>query len=273
MFQNSNLWVFLIILAFSTISWIVKKLQEQAALKAAKDRAEARRDEALRTGRDPAGDGASAAGGPGSLDDAQARLRELAQRRQAQLRQLREREAAARGAEPAAPERARPAAPAPVRPVTAELWPGGPVIVLKPGGEGVPAPQPVPQARPKPVRTARAPATSGKDNPNRTAQDIASKRAAQEAVSKRAAEQLRSAERRAADRAEEAEEDAARAVRVQRATASRAVADRAAGRAAMRAEDAAGPWQPPTTANGWRDAFIAAEVLGPCVAQRRGHLE
>ena len=96
--NNMQVWVFVIVFAFSGISWVVRKLQEQAAIKAAKDREARRREEILRTGRDPATEGGGAS--EGSLDDAQARLRELAQRRQAQLRELRKREQAGGGAKP-----------------------------------------------------------------------------------------------------------------------------------------------------------------------------
>lgn len=269
--NNLQFWVFVIVFAFSGISWVVRKLQEQAAIKAAKDREARRREEILRTGRDPAaGDGAS----EGSLDDAQARLRELAQRRQEQLRELRKREQAGGGEaatpRPAAPQSTQPSQAPRTGPVTAELWPGGPVVVVRPAQ--APA-QAAPPARPRPQTASPRPAEKrptvmgGSPEAARAEREVAAKRAARAAANRRAEQVQRAAEQQEAKEAAIAKAQAARLVQGAAVRESRAVAV-----AVVKREGVGDVWTPPRTADAWREAFIASEVFGPCLAQRREHV-
>ncbi len=255
--QNYQVWIFVLLAAFSAISWVVKKLQEQAAIKAAQEREGRRSDEILRTGRDPQAQ-AEAARAPGNLDDAQARLRELAQRRQAQLRELRKREQA-QGQQGAPPQQPVPSHQPSAGPVTAELWPGGPVIVLQHGPAAPAAPSPRVPA-PGPVFAPQQRQTS-QPRPARAAKDGSAKKAAQDAARKRALELRQAAERQRNQQSAMAQD------REDEATSrARAVAARPGVQAAV--QEAVLVWTPPQTANAWRDAFIAAEVLGPPVALR-----
>lgn len=267
--NNLQFWVFVVVFAFSGMSWVVRKLQEQAAIKAAKDREARRREEILRTGRDPAaGEGAS----EGSLDDAQARLRELAQRRQEQLRELRKREQAGGGetaaARPAVPQPAQaPQAPRPA-PVTAELWPGGPVVVVGPGQAPVQAaPRPRAQtSQPRPPEKRPA-AMGGSPEAVRAEREQSAKRAARAAANRRAEQVQRAAEQQEAKEAAIAKAQAARLVQGAAVRESRAAAV-----AAVKREGAGDAWTPPRTAEAWREAFIASEVFGPPVSGRPEHL-
>lgn len=255
---NYQVWIFVLLAAFSAISWAVKKLQEQAAIKAAQEREARRSDEILRTGRDPQAQ-AEAARAPGSLDDAQARLRELAQRRQAQLRELRKREQAQgqQGAPPPQPVSShQPSA----GPVTAELWPGGPVIVLQHGPAAPAAPQPARTPVPGPVFAPQQRQTS-QPRPARAAKDGSAKKAAQDAARKRALELRQAAERQRNQQSAMSQDQEDRATSQARAAAARPGVQVALQEAVL-------VWTPPQTANAWRDAFIAAEVLGPPVSLR-----
>lgn len=86
--QFLHLIVILLIVGASFISWLAKKLKEQADKKRALQEMERRRLEALRTGKDP---GAAVAAAPSGSPE-ELRLRELAARRQAQLQELRRRQ-------------------------------------------------------------------------------------------------------------------------------------------------------------------------------------
>jgi len=77
--------VLILIFGFSAISWIFRKLSEQAAKKRAQELLEQRRLEALRTGR-------SAPEAVAAADDPEARAREQAARRRAQIEELRRRQ-------------------------------------------------------------------------------------------------------------------------------------------------------------------------------------
>lgn len=79
-----HLIIFIILLAFSAISWVYRQLKAQQAVKRIKDIEEQRQLEVLRTGRDPAAELQEDTG------ETQ-RQRELAARREAQLTELRRR--------------------------------------------------------------------------------------------------------------------------------------------------------------------------------------
>lgn len=175
-----HLIILLLFVGFSVISWVVRKLQEQAQIRRIQAERERRELEMLRTGRVRDADAPPVAtGGEGD------RLRDLAARRQAQLQELRrraqERMRAERGeggprqespvvyipgsAGPVVVERGRtprpPATTPPPRPVPAGRTP---VPVRRPGQGGQPVtprparvgPAPEPQrrrsAQPPPVR-------------------------------------------------------------------------------------------------------------------------
>lgn len=145
--------VFALLIGFSGLSWLFRKLKEQAEIKQARDLAERRTAEMLRTGRDPDSDRpiasapiamAGAEPAPSLSRDQAEQQRELAERRRQQLRQLRDRLA---GKPPAAPS---------TGPVAGELWPGGPVVVIGPSRSPAPA-GPTPGSAPRPSLTPPTP--------------------------------------------------------------------------------------------------------------------
>jgi len=119
----------LIVVGFSLISWIFRKLNEQAQKKRARDMIEQRKLEMLRTGRDPNEVAVSA-----EVSEQAERQREIAARREAQLAELRRR-AQARQQGEASP----PVAP-PVGPSVATMR--GPVLRI-PGSTGPTVPPPL----------------------------------------------------------------------------------------------------------------------------------
>jgi hypothetical protein len=200
-----KLIAFILAMLVYAIAFVVKKLQEQAAIKRAKDEHARRRVDALRTGRledleAPAPQVISSAGGspaPLSHQEATRRLQELAEHRRQQLEELRRRAAAqARGAAQtaSAPIPARVAPPAiPRQAVTSRPRPP---VRTAPASVPRPAP-PVPRAapRPQPVESARR--TPAKVPPSPSRRALGSKR--------RTPEQIDDTERRAhleADRAQ-----------------------------------------------------------------------
>lgn len=160
--QWAQVIIVLIFLGFSGVAWVVRKLAEQKQIADAQRRRERAREEYLRTGRggEPAPEetGSTFAGAP-DTSDAQARLRELAQRRQAQLKALREKQ----GSGTATPA---PSAQLPGAPIRTELWPGGPVIEIGPRQAPTPAmPAPRPVARPQPPEPRRTAPPQAKPRP------------------------------------------------------------------------------------------------------------
>src|SRR5690349_17678952 len=94
-FNYVHLLIILLFVSATVVQWVFRKVQEQAALKRAKNERERRVTEALRTGRTPAPEPVVAQrvgvplSGPVSHADARKRLQELAERRQRQLEELR----------------------------------------------------------------------------------------------------------------------------------------------------------------------------------------
>lgn len=160
--QWINLIVIALIVGFSALSWLARKLQEQAARKRALEEIERRREEMLRTGKDPA----VLVAGP-ALSEQEARLREIAARRQAQLQELRRRAqmrqqsggpVSVRTTPPPTPPRvATPPVPAPSpRPSSATRPPQAPGRpASRPPAR--PVPEPVRRPRPAPVETRSRP--------------------------------------------------------------------------------------------------------------------
>jgi outer membrane biosynthesis protein TonB len=160
--QWINLIVIALIVGFSALSWLARKLQEQAARKRALEEIERRREEMLRTGKDPA----VLVAGP-ALSEQEARLREIAARRQAQLQELRRRAqmrqqsggpVSVRTTPPPTPPRvATPPVPAPSpRPSSATRPPQAPGRpASRPPAK--PVPEPVRRPRPAPVETRSRP--------------------------------------------------------------------------------------------------------------------
>jgi hypothetical protein len=158
--QYLRLIIFLIVMGFSFLSWMFRKLQEQAAKKKAKEAIERRELEVLRTGRDVGMPRAAASPGTATQrarSEAERRIEELRRRRDELVR----RRAAGTSAPTAAqtPPQATPAsAPPRARPEPPPLIfiPGssGPIVVARPRVQ--PAPLPVPPA-PARVRTVASP--------------------------------------------------------------------------------------------------------------------
>lgn len=285
----------LLLLAFSFLSWVWKKLAEQKAIKDAQDRARAAQEYKLRTGRDAdevaIGPTATAPGAParsGSVDEE--RLRELVQRR---LRESAGGGQTAGSGSSGAGSPVPPSMPAPSprpasaggpsgsaggggaagggKPVTAELWPGGPVVVIQPGGApaggpggggggGGGQPQRTVVVRPAPAAGNReraqpqpAPTRKNKTKAPATRESASD---ASLAASLRARDGSVSTERQATQRM------VAQAEREARAEESR----RAAARVPTLRETL------PKTPAQWRAAFVAAEVLGRPVSLREPEL-
>lgn len=279
MFQNIpiQLIVILIFLGISAVSWTLKKLGEQRAIREAQARAARERDELLRTGRPPE----SAAPERPPLvaqDDATARLKELAAKRQAQLNELRRQaqaKARAQGTPAPTPQAAPTSAPRPGQ--TRELWPGGPVVVVAPAPPGG-APAPVaPTLAPVPQRRA---ATAGAPSTDPRQLDAARKRAerARAEVSKRvqmaedAADARRAAElREKRRRAENAADSVTRAAERVDGGTSRRNQPRPATQGPSAAHSARAMLDRLSTPEAWRQAIVVSEVLGQPVSVRDRH--
>ncbi len=175
-----QLIVFSIFIGFTVIQWIVRKVSQQRALKAERELQARIREEALRTGRDPY------SGEPIGARNAQPAVQAVAQpaplampmqsnqppdalaARREQLRRLREQRDAARGETRQEPSPARTNLPPPMPtaqtsssgapgasgPIRAELWPGGPTIVINPGASA--QGQPVARAQDRPTLSQAA---------------------------------------------------------------------------------------------------------------------
>jgi len=138
----NNAWPILIIVAISIISSIVGKIKEQAEIKRAKDAAQRRYQEQIRTGQAP-NPQQSQVRAPGVLQAPQQspasagdQLRDIAARRQAELRELRKRQAAQRE------QRRMPKDPAPLPTQPTERR----AAVVRPGTPRQSTrPQPIPQ--------------------------------------------------------------------------------------------------------------------------------
>lgn len=155
--------IFIIVMLGYAVSFIFKKLQEQAALKRAKEERERRRVEELRTGRvehsgEPVVTAATPAPAPPSHQDAARRLQEIAERRRQQLEELRRR-ALGQGSAPTAPPPSPPVAPPSAQPTRQ------PARVPRQGTPSAPARSARPPSRAK--RQADQPSVSEEARPER----------------------------------------------------------------------------------------------------------
>lgn len=278
--SGGSVIIFLIIVAFSTLSWVYRKLQEQKARKAAQDAIERQREEMLRTGR-VADDAPSApAMAPVSgqtLAERQARLREL-RRQQAQA------QAQAGGALGSGQVTASPTGAQPPRPTSnvppgmreVELWPGGPrILVPLPAGPGAggggtqgqsgasrrTATPVAPTAQPARPRQQQRPKRPAQPTPSPQPQTMR-EQAASEQAAELATLTRRQALASAASAAANAPAEAAKAAREGRAVTS----ERSSAAATL-----ASTLVPRNTAE-WRRAIVLNEVLGKPLSERAGHL-
>lgn len=138
-----HLIIFVILLAFSGISWVYRQLKAQQAMKQIRDRAEQRQVEVLRTGRDPDSE-------PLQNSAEALRARELAARREAQLIELRRR------AQERARQQSHEADARSTPPTTASAPPTAPLYLPQhvPGSSGLTVPPSVP-SRPSPPSQVR----------------------------------------------------------------------------------------------------------------------
>lgn len=152
-----QLIVLLIVMGFSGLSWLFRKIQEQAAKKRAMDQLERRKLEALRTGRDV---GAEASG------DVDAQAREQAARRRAQIEELRRRQQERSRAKVNVPAAERTPPMRPLPPILRVPGSSGPTVPQRGPGRTTsikPVPVPKPQRatqekrRPQPPKPARRP--------------------------------------------------------------------------------------------------------------------
>ena len=226
--------LFALVLGWSGLMWLIRYLKEQKKIRDARDREAQRRTEALRTGRDPDSFNAPAltprmTPSAQQADAAEAQ-RALQERRQQQLRELRK-QAAGQQATPIPARQVARAAPPTTRsgPATVELWPGGPKVIVGQGG----APQPARQS-PAAQQQSQRSQKKNRQRPQTARQSP-----------------IDSAETPGAIRARS------------EISAIRSLDDRAAmATTAVAAADM------PRTAQQWRTAFIASEVLGTPVGLR-----
>ncbi|MBL0922813.1 MAG: hypothetical protein IBJ10_11895, partial [Phycisphaerales bacterium] len=113
-FNTPHLWILLVFIGLSFLQWLIRRLQEQSAVNRQKQQAARRRDEILRTGREP---DAPAQPAPSSPDAAarQARLRELRQKQLEEMRRKNSRQSPTTTVEARVPPRpsTTPARPTP----------------------------------------------------------------------------------------------------------------------------------------------------------------
>jgi hypothetical protein len=275
--QWINLIIFLVVVGGGAISWVFKKLNEQAQIKRAQSDRERRIEQELRTGRTDRPTGVlvsadAAQPGPGAAPqaghaDARRRLQELAERRQRQLEELRRRQQASQrggAGEPVVLVGTPPTAPAPpVRPAARPLPPvvrkPPPVVIMGPGradqtnlprqaapvtGRNVSR-----TARPAPPPRTTAPA------PAALTRDQDGKRRGKERARKAAAEREKEQHRAAAE------------ARDTRETASQLLVPGSPSRSWNVAEVAQFLKTPKTPAD-WRRAILMREVLSAPITIR-----
>ncbi len=163
MWNQPHFWVLLVFIGLSFLQWMIRKSQEQAAINRKRQEAMRKREEQLRTGRDPDDEqqkSRPAQPTPASAEAAarQARLREL---RQKQLEELRLRNARNRaGSTPANVEVRAPQRTAQPQPSTARGRPTPPTVA-RPTATTPPARTP----RPAPDRSAPRPRHASQQAP------------------------------------------------------------------------------------------------------------
>lgn len=151
---GNQIWILLAFVALSFLQWLIRRLTEQSAINRKKQAEARRREEILRTGRDPDQQTRQPDTASVSAEAAarQARLREL---RQKQLEEMR-RKGQPRpvpGAQVRVPPRAAPTqAPGRSGPIVIGPGPGSGPPPTRPQRQTIGAPQP---ARPKPAQPAQ----------------------------------------------------------------------------------------------------------------------
>lgn len=259
--MNQNylqLIIVLLIVGSSFITWVIRKLQEQRIKKAQRDAIERRRLELLRTGRDPGEQSLEAPMGPGEpaatpSDPEAARRAELARRRREQIEMLRRRQAGQAGGRGGQAGGGQGGGA--VGNASASGGQASEITIQLPGGRvlRIPAPQ-------QPGQTGPAPAggSAGERRP-------ATPRPAPKTAPTRSSPALERPKSRAkpapvprpADPSDTGESSTHRLVETRGAAA------------AGPAVTAASIDGKPMTAADWRRAFIAGQILGRPVAERR----
>ncbi|HYD02316.1 MAG TPA: hypothetical protein VEB22_13900 [Phycisphaerales bacterium] len=208
-----------------------------------------RRDAILRTGRDPLAEQAAAMQRQVQREEA-----ELMAQRQEALRRLREQQHAQQPPSPVPQQLGGGGAGGGLSggPITRELWPGGPVIVIN-------GPAPAPAQAQRPERRAIEPTQRPFQQPRPQQPQRQGKKQRQQQQQPRPRPQTSSVESRAEERHDEGYYQRERSIaRMQASTVP------AQSQAPKPPEFAM-----PTSAQQWRAAFIASEVLGVPVSMRQ----
>lgn len=164
-----------LIVGFSVISWLYRKLNEQAAKKRAKDMIEERQREMLRTGRDPGDLSVNIPANVPMPDTTQTqRQREISARREAQLTELRRR-AQMRQQDTAtrAPSSPPTASPPPIRSIPGS---SGPTVPQRRTAFQQPRTGPQGQMSQRPISQERArPQSQSEPRPQRQSRPVKAK--------------------------------------------------------------------------------------------------
>jgi hypothetical protein len=238
---------FLIVVGFSVLSWVLRKLQEQAAKKKVQDEIEKRELELLRTGRAPSTPATTQATTPPAASatttappttaqtDVERRIEDLRRRREAMARRRAE-GVPTPNAPPTGPVQARPpAAPAPrtERPVVFVPGSSGPIVPPRPRATPPVAPS-QPRAAPVPPKAKRP--TREEQRETKPAPRVAGRGTLAERLERR---------------------DAAQA-------AAKPVQPAAGQPVAAQPADTSSPMTPTQ----WRRAIVARELLAPPISVR-----
>lgn len=240
--------IIILFLGFSALSWIVRKLQEQKAVKELRDRELRRQESFLRTGRQEERDSTAGHGPPGEARSDIDRLREIIAQEES-----RHTEKADSGS----------ASSTPGGPITAELWPGGPVVVISQGGATTaptssgPAPvRPAPMT-PAPTATSRrSPSVAPARTPSRPASNAPNKKRRRDGQDRSQSVPLDDHQRRAAVFRRQVEQE--------ELSERRQIAQQQAAHLAAQARTLV-----PHTPEDWRRAIIASELLARPVSLRQ----
>ncbi len=235
--------IIILFLGFSALSWIVRKLQEQKAVKELRDRELRRQESFLRTGRQEERDSTGRLGPQGEAKGDIDRLREIIA--QEESRQIEKADSGSASSTPGGP-------------ITAELWPGGPVVVISQGGPSTaqtstgPAPmRPVPKAT-----SQRSPSVAPARTPSRPASNAPSKKRRRDGQDRSQSVALDDHQRRAAVLRRQAEQE--------ELSERRQIAQQQAAHLAAQARALV-----PHTPEDWRRAIIASELLARPVSLRQ----
>lgn len=263
--MNQNylqLIIVLLIVGSSFITWVIRKLQEQRIRKAQRDAIERRRLELLRTGRDPGEQALEAPMSPDEpaatpSDPEAARRAELARRRREQIEMLRRRQAGQNAGQSSGQGAGGPASVGPGGNASASGGQASEITIQLPGGRVLRIPAP-----PQPGQTGSG-AAGGGSSQRRPAP--AAPRSAPKTAPTRSSPALERPKSRAKpapalqpmDPTDTGESSTHRLVETRGAAAAGPVVT------------AASIDGKPMTAADWRRAFVAGQILGRPVAERR----